>query len=168
MLAFVNLDSQSHKVMQKNLADARLVVLATPGSIIFPEIPCVCLAFCNEDVSVLVACFFTECLMCFRRLLEEFYGLHCVFRGKPEVWIIHFLTTDACYIILILTLPEMLLLTKKNVGKVALKSLCIYIHSSVYAHTFWLLLQTEAEYNCICSVWLSSKMMQKVTSQNCP
>lgn len=63
--------------MQKNLADARLVILATPGSIIFPEIPYFCLAFCNEDVSILVACFF-YCIshVCQKTLRVLWLALH--------------------------------------------------------------------------------------------
>lgn len=80
--------------------------------------------------------------MCFRRLLEEFCGLHCMVRGKTEVWIIHFLTRDACYIILILALPAMLLLTQKNVVKVALKSLCK-------------LLSTYIQLLCVCTYILT-------------
>jgi len=38
MLDSVNTDSQSSSVMQKNLADARFVILATPGSVIIPGI----------------------------------------------------------------------------------------------------------------------------------
>lgn len=39
MLDSVNIDSQSSSVMQKYLADARFVILATPESVIFPKIP---------------------------------------------------------------------------------------------------------------------------------
>lgn len=39
MLLSVDINSQNSSVMQKYLADARSGILATPGSIILPEIP---------------------------------------------------------------------------------------------------------------------------------
>lgn len=115
--------------------------------------------------------FFTASLMFFRRLLEEFCGLHCMVRGKTEVWIIHFLTRDACYIILILALPAFAYIEKcsKSCFKITMQT-SVHIYTTplcVHIHFDWCYKQKQ-RYNCICSVWLSSKITQKVTSQNCP
>lgn len=39
MLDSINVYFQTASVLQKNLADARFVILTTPDSIVFPEIP---------------------------------------------------------------------------------------------------------------------------------
>ena len=91
VLSFAFVDSVSHSWFPASPQHYRLAAFLLPQdwrpmtiSFIFLSL------FLNEDVSVM-ACFFTEDLTCTRRFLEVFCGMHCMFRGKTEVWTIHFL-----------------------------------------------------------------------------
>lgn len=114
-----------------------------------------------------------EDLMCIRRLLGGFVACS-VFseekqRSGPLCYNKCMLHDSLCG----MSLPAVSFLTYTNVGSVPLKSLfkllSTYMDVPVHVHThFDCFNKWKQRYNCPCSVWLSSKMMQKLTSPNCP